>query len=384
MAGWTFYNDYGTRYPALINSVLSFLFFTEHSIEGNTFTGVLDAQSSGVATGTLAWMSGMNTWAISGTITDNGQVLQIDLQLAGSDEAAFKSGIAACIPIIGGSITQSATLLLNTTVPAALTSEEDPVNDAFNFQMVIAIGSSLLTITSPVPMNGGFFTISGIFTNVGITLDDLTFLFGGSSGNETWFPSSELGPYYSNTTQLGLLEMDITAYANLNTSTVTVTEASVSIGITNLPLYEQQIYLNPLAVWVTMANPQNPTNASVTWSLQGSVVVCNYARPADPNNPDFSLECAMDLYSYSLAAELDNKQQVTVNTMIQDVLGEGTDFGLSDTLKVDRLGFNTTASTTTGLISNFGFEVAMSGGFGLFESFDIESFDLKFTYTSNP
>ena len=384
MASWTFYDDYGTQYPSLINSNLSFLFFSEHSITGNSFTGVLDSGLSGVATSTLAWLSGMSTWNITGTITTDNNVLTINLQLAQSDQAAFTSGMASTIPLIGGSITQSATLVMSTTVPAVLNAEEEPLNDVFNFQMVLAVGSSLLTITSPVPVNGGFFTITGIFTNVGINLSDLAFLFGGSNDGYAWFPASDLGPYYSNTTQLGLLEMDITVFTDLNTKAINICDATVSIGISNLPIYEEQIYLNPLAVWISMSNPEYPTNATITWGLQGSVVVCNYERPGDPNNPDFSLDCDMNLIDYSLTAALDNKQNVTVNTMIKDVLGSSADFGLSDTLTVDKLEFSTTASTTTGLISNFGFEVAMSGGFGLFENFDIESFDLSFTYTSNP
>ncbi|MCA6363469.1 MAG: hypothetical protein IM638_10560 [Bacteroidetes bacterium] len=384
MAGWTFFDDYGTQYPALINSNLSFLFFSEHTISGNTFTGVLDAASSGLATSTLAWLSGMNSWNITGTITTTNNVLVINLQLAESDQAAFTSGMASNIPLIGGDVTQSATLQLSTNVPAALSNEEDPLEDEFNFQMVLAVGSSLLTITSPVPVNGGFFTITGTFTNAGINLSDLSFLFGGSSGDYTWFPSSELGPYYSNTTQLGLLQMDITVFTDLNKKAINISDATVSIGISNLPIYEDRIYLNPLAVWISMSNPQYPTNATVTWGLQGSVVVCNYERTGDPNNPDFSLDCDMNLVDFSLTAALDNRQNVTVNTMIQDVLGQGTSFGLSDTLTVDKLEFQTKASTTTGLISNFGFEVAMSGGFGLFENFDIESFDLTFAYTSNP
>lgn len=382
MANWTFYQTYGTQYPALQNSVLNYLVFSDHTIDGNNFTGVLDSAASGVATSTIAWLSGMNSWNFTGTVINDGTTLTVALVLAASDQTQFTSGIASNIPLIGNSITQSASMSINNITTTSETADDTPATDLFAMQVVLNVSDKTLTITSPVPMNGGFFTIQGVFTNFGINLSDLAFLFGGSQDNYAWFPASELGPYYSNSTQLGLLGMSLTVFADIPSKTIRISNATVSIGISNLPIYLDRIYLNPLAVWITMTNPDFPTTSSVSWGIEGSVVVCNYNRTGDPNNPDFSLDCALGLTDFYLTASLNNQQNVTVATMVKDVLGPSADFGIPQNLTVDMLEFETAANMTTGQISDFGFGVGMSGGFGLFDNFDIESFELRFVYTS--
>jgi len=378
MASWTFTEDYGAQYPALAGSILNLLVFSDHTVTGTSFTGTLDVTATGAALATLGQIVNMTSIAVSGTVTNENNTLTVSL--ASSDTAAFTAGVAQSIPLIGGSITQNASLTIGTVVTTTDDPDEGPTKDQFNLNVTFAVGSHSVTIVSQVPMNDGFVSLTGTFTNVGIDLDDLNFLMGSMGSSSQWFPATELGPYASGSPAFELLSMALTLYITINPLTVTVSSVTVSVGITNIPLMGQKLYLDPLAVVVTVSSPTS--NPTVTWGLEGDIVLCNYARPGDTNNPDFVFELQMSLTDFTISGELENPSNLPVNTMIQDLIGAGTNVGLPDTLTINCFDFDTQADKTTGSISSFSTDIAMSGGFGLFSDFDLESFAFSLVYTA--
>jgi hypothetical protein len=371
MAAWKFTDDYGTQYPALGSSILNFLVFSDHAITGTAFTGTLDVAATGPALKTLGLIVNMTSIAVAGTVTNANNAL--DISLASSDTAAFTAGVAKSIPLIGGSITQSAGLSI--LVKVTTTDDPDlPTTNTIDLSITFAVGARSVTVSCQVPMSGGLTTITGTFTGVGISLNDLQFLMGGLSSSK-WFPSTELGPYTAGSPAFELLGVTLDLYIVLSPFSITVSSVTVQVGITNIPIMGQKLYLDPLAVWVTISSLS--TNPTASWSIEGKLVLCNYARQGDPKNPDFTFDLQMNLTEFTITGDYGNPSSLPVTTMIQDLIGAGTDIGLPPKLTIDTFDFSTQADKKTGSISSFSTEIAMSGGFGLFDNFDLESFELS-------
>lgn len=376
MASWKFTDDYASRYPALSSSILSLLVFSDHTLTNGAFTGVLDVAASAGALATIGQMVNMTSIAVSGTVTDAGNTLTV--ALATSDSAGFTAGLAASLPIIGGSVLRAASMTIHTVTTTAETADAGPGTDEMGLSITFAVGSSTVTVSSPVPMNGGFFSVTGSFTGVGISLNDLNFLLGGASSSQ-WFPATQLGPYAQGSPAFELLAVTLHLYATTSPLSITPSSISVSVGITNIPLLPQKLYLDPLAVVITIPFA---SGSDITWGLEGDLVLCNYARPGDTANPDFIYSLQMSLADFSLTGTFENKSQLPVNTLVQDLLGTGASVGLPATLTIDQLDFYAQASKTSGSIQAFTTDIAMSGGFGLFADFDLESFTFHLGYTA--
>lgn len=376
MAAWKFTEEYGTQYPALATSILSFLVFSDHAIDGTAFTGTLDVAATGPALGTLGLIVNMTSIAVAGTVSNANDTLEITLR--SSDAAAFKEGVAKSIPLIGGTITQSAELTIHVLVNT--TDDPDvPTANAIDLSITFAVGHRSVTVACQVPMNGGFMSITGTFKNVGISLDDLNFLTGGLPASK-WFPTTELGPYTAGSPAFELLGMTLDLYIKLDPFSISVTSVTVQVGITNIPLMGQKLYLDPLAVWVTISNLA--TSPTPSWSIEGKLVLCNYERPGDPKNPDFTFDLQMNLTEYTITGDYGNPSSLPVTTMIQDLIGAGTDIGLPPKLTIDTFDFSTQADKKTGSISSFSTDIVMSGGFGLFDDFDLDGFALSVEYSA--
>lgn len=383
MASWKFTDTYGTQYPSLASSVLGMVVFSSYSLNGTSFTGTMDVAASGVSLATLGALLNMTSIDVSGTVTNLNNTLTVDLQ--STDNAAFTAGVANSIPLIGGSITQNAWMTINTVATTSDDPSAGPQTDNMELVVILAIGSHSVQIDSQVPMNGGFFSLAGTFTNVGITLSDLNFLMGSLADGNAWFPAEELGPYYDSGTALSLLDMSLTMYIQLDPLTVTMSSISVNVGITNIPLLGQQLYMDPLGVGVTVTNPTS--NAQAAWGLEGSLVLCNYARPGDTANPDFTFDFALGFPSasqpvYSFSAQFENPSNLPVNTMLQDLLGSSTNVGLPATLTINSFEFAADADSTSGQITDLSTSIAMSGGFGLLANFDLEAISIQVEYNS--
>src|SRR5262245_29631573 len=158
MATWKFTDDYGTQYPALAGSILNLLVFSDHTITGTTFTGTLDVTATGAALATLGQIVNMTSIAVGGTVTSANNTLTVSL--ASSDTTAFTAGVAQSIPLIGGSITQNASLTIDTVVTTTDDPDEGPTTDQFNLNVTFAVGSHSVTIVSQVPMNDGFISLT--------------------------------------------------------------------------------------------------------------------------------------------------------------------------------------------------------------------------------
>jgi hypothetical protein len=209
----------------------------------------------------------------------------------------------------------------------------------------------------------------------------LDFLTGGLPATK-WFPSTELGPYTEGSPAFELLGMTLDLYIKLNPFSISVTSVTFQVGITNIPLMGQKLYLHPLAVWVTISSLA--TNPTPSWSIEGKVALCNYERPGDPNHPDFTFDLQMNLTDFTLTGDYGNPSSLPVTTMIQDLMGAGTDIGLPPKLTLETFEFSTQADKKTGKISSFATDIVMSGGFGLFDNpdFGLESFALSVEYSA--
>ena len=239
-----------------------------------------------------------------------------------------------------------------------------------------------MTISAQVPLAAGFLPLTGTFTGVGISLSDLDFLIKGGGGGSDWFPTAELGPYASGSPSFSLISITLTLYVVLQpTISMKYSSVSVEIGITNIPLMDQRLYLNPLAVVVTVPSGDPTSPASI--GLVGDVVLCSYKTPGNTTAPDATLELQMGLTDFSVSAQLlvpEGQTGLGIKELVSDLMGAETDIGLPDTLTLTEFNMYAQADKSQGIISSFATEIAMSGGFGLFTDFDIQSFDLSLEY----
>jgi len=237
-------------------------------------------------------------------------------------------------------------------------------------------------------MSDGFFTVAADLEGFGISLDDLNFLIPGDSQFKTYFPSNDLGNYYdpNNPPGLYLLRLGVTLYIT-TTPSLKVVPATVNavIGITNIPLYKQALYLDPMAVWITISNlTTSPTPA---WGLLGSIILCNYNTPGNTSDPDFEFDFNMSFPTsnnpvFGISGQLDNPYNQPVSLILQDLLGPTTNVGIAQQITIEKFDFFANADTKAGTISDFGMDIAMSGQFGIFENFALEEFSLSVEYTS--
>ena len=262
--------------------------------------------------------------------------------------------------------------------------DDEPPTNVIELSIRFKVGSGEVTIAAQVPLCDGTIALTGTFKGVGIGLADLDFLIKGGGGGSNWFPSTDLGPYVAKGPSFELLRITLMIYIALTPSlTVKLVSVTVEIGITHIPLMDQRLYLNPLAVAVTV--PAAIPGTAATVCLLGDLALCNYKKPGQPDSPDAVLEVQMGLTDYTLSAQLLLPEGTTglgIETLVSDLMGKQTDIGLPQALALTEFNIYTQADKTSGKISSFSTEIAMSGGFGLFKDFDIEGFDLLLDYSA--
>lgn len=384
MADWKFTDDYETDYPALENSILSLLVFSQHSINGTIFTGTLDVAATGVALRVISLIVDLQSIDVAGTVTESNDTLTVEF--TSTNAQAFIDGVSQTIPLLEYPVTQAASMSIKTVTDQAQTSEDIPTTDDYLLNVTMQIGSSQVDVASTIPMNGGFFSLTGVFTGVGIQLSDLNFLMGSLATGEAWFPSQELGPYDEGTPSYGLLSMGLTGFVILEPDfSIVMSSVTVMVGISQLSIFDVKMYLDPLGVWVTVNDPVN--NANVQWGLSGTVKLLNYNNQGlgGLSAPDFTFDFDMgfptpDEQNFAFSSYLGNPDSNPVNLMLQDLMGQSTDVGLSDSLTINSFTLDSTANINTGEISDFSTSINMSGGFGLFTSFDLEEIAIDVTF----
>ncbi|MCB0628203.1 MAG: hypothetical protein R2824_25590 [Saprospiraceae bacterium] len=393
MANWKFTDQYGKTYPALANSILNILVFDvaegSSPVDGTSFSAPLNLSATGKTMKVLDAITGLSSIPMSGTVTTDDNTLTV--KLSSTDDDDITAAVAKLIPLIGGDITQKAWISIDNTTPASATADDDPTTDEFDLNVTIAIGSGTGTLTTQIPMSIGLFTLKAEFENFGVQLSDLNFLAGGSDFS-TFFPDTLPSSYYTpNTTTLNLLSMDLALNVSISPKvSVSVATASVSIGIVNIPLKPNALFLSPLAIWINLTNPTS--SPTVTWGLDGSVNLYPYGKQSDPpaSPPDFTFEFQMEMPTkqnptFVVSGNFDNPDDQPVSTIISDLLDDGTfNTGIASTITLEKFDFNTAADTSSGTISEFSVDIAMSSTFGLFQtqSLDIKDFSISVSYES--
>jgi hypothetical protein len=323
-----------------------------------------DVAASGVALETLGALTGVTSIAMTGTVDDSNTALTVTLA---SSTGAFPLTTIATIPLLGPQIT-SVALSVSTIAAAPDTADTGPGADDLCFSVVFSLPAGAVTLTGAVPMNGGLCTVEATTSGLAVSLSDLDFLT--SNAGSSWFPTSELGPFAQ--TSLQLLGISLDLYLTLSPLTIAVSSVDIGIGFTGQALIANQLYLSPLGVWVTIADPAGA--ASFTWSVMGTLALCSSAKPGDYQDPDLSLEMAMDLTDYSMSASLENTQSITVNAALAD-LGAGS-IGLGDEVTVTAFDIDF-AIDSSGSPTSFDLDIGVSTGLGLFSTLTFEDMNLS-------
>lgn len=394
MAAWKFTDVYGTGYPALENSILSVLVFDvpggASPISGDNFAATLDLTATGKAMNVLAAMLGMTNVPMSGTVTVTDAVLNVDI--TSTNNGAILSALAACIPLLGGKL-NSADLAIKNKTAASSTLDDAPDIDVFDLDAGINIGSGKGDFSLQIPMSNGIFSINADFSDFGIGLADLDFLVPGSSFS-AMFPTDLPTTYYNPaTTALNLLSLGLTLCVSTSPSfSISVSTVSTSIGIVNIPLYPNALYLNPLAVRISVANPFSKPVAS--WGLTGDICLYPYGKQTSPPSvaPDFTYELAMQMPTsdpgFAVTGTFDNPENLPVSQILCDLMDNAAfSTGISNQLTLEKFDFAGSANASTGTIDDFSVEIAMSAEknngsfFGLFSTgFGVENFSIAVSY----
>lgn len=376
MASWKFTDDYGAQFPALNASVLSLVVFSSHSLDGTKFLGTIDLPSSGRALQALASMASITSIQVSGQVVVDGDKLTV--ALASFDNTELLAGFAKSIPIIGPRLS-AADIAIQTITTKSEDADEGPGTDQLTMSVTIPIGVASVTLTAAVPMAGGSFSIQGTFQGVKITLADVSYLAGKLSGNTNWFPATQLGPYF-NEAGLALLGLNLTLFIKLAPFSISISSVSIGIGMVGFALMDQKLYLTPLGVWTVVTDPLESPKAN--WSIVGGLALCSYNRPGDYEHPDLALDLSTDLTNFLFSAQLENPSHVTINTVLQDLLGQGTSIGLPDKLTLSAFDLEVEADRQSGSLSSFGAGLTLSGGFGIFENVDIQEISMSVDYSA--
>lgn len=395
MADWKFTDEYLVDYPALDNSILSVLVFDVDSgspIDGTSFKAPLDLTASGTSLNVLSIMLGMTSIPVEGTVTTTDDTLNVSLYSTNNDD--ILAALADCLPLIGGSILQSASITIVNSTPANYTVEDDPVTDTFDINTTIAIGEGTGSVVTQVPLSSGMFTMSATFSGFGITLSDLDFLVPDGTFTEM-FPTTLPEAYYNpETTSLSLLSLELSLHVATSPSLdVSVGTVTTSIGIENLALLPDALFLNPLAVWVSITDPYS--NPVASWGLTASVMLYPFGEQTNPPTaePDFTFELDMEMpvgdsTTLTVDGEYSNPENLAVSRIICDLMNDGSyDTGIASTITLETFDFSSVADTSTGTVSEFVVDVGMSatnnGGtyVGLFtSSFGVQDFSITVTY----
>jgi len=260
-----------------------------------------------------------------------------------------------------------------------------------DLNVTIAIGSGTGILTSQIPMSSnGIFTLNGTFTNFGINLSDLNFLVGNTSFS-TLFPTTLPTSWYtSGSTALNLLSLGVTLYINTTpTFSVTVSSITVSIGIVNIPLYPNGLFLNPLAVWMNITSPTN--NPTVDCGLSASAMLYPFGKQTHPPSApaDFTFDMDLQLPSssdstFSISGLYDNPNNLPVSNILSDLMNNGSfNTGIGNQITLENFDFFSTANVSSGSITSFSTNIGMSSPIGLFANADLGTVDFKISVDYN-
>lgn len=383
MANWKFTDDYGTQFPGLINSVLDILVFSDHTISGTSFTGTLDFAATGNCLTLFGQLLNVTSLNLSGTLSTDSSTFSLSLQSSGTLSAQG-------IPVIGNYIKSVGVSLNNTTAAA----DDSPTDDEFDLNLAITSGSISGTFVMQIPLTFGSFSMSAVFENVGVSLSDLDFLLPSGNSVSTYFPSNNpfiQSIYTLGTTPLYLLEIDLMLYAAQkdNSLSISVISLGIELGLINIPIYNNALLLNPLAVYLNFNNW--PNMSSTSWSIYGTLALYPYTAQTNPPTaePDFSLNVGMSIpigtTPFSICGTFDNPDNQPVSRLLQDLFGAGYSIGAAaDNIILAGFDVKAAASPTGGAISSFSMDVELESAFGLFATpgFGIKEFAVSFSYSS--
>ena len=382
MANWRFTDDYGTQYPGLFDSTLFVLAFSDHSISDGTFTGTIDIAACGGSLELIGAILGVTSITVSGAITTTGT---FSVALVSTDILN-----ASNIPIIGSYIQSVGLAITTSALPQADETQDDSFTLSLDIKYVGTDNTVTGTLATQVPMAYGSFSVRGTFDGITVSLADLDFLLPQGTSFSTFFPSKNvfLQSVYSATDDLQLLQIDLGLYASSSSGqlSLSVLKLAVTVGIVNIPIYNNALFLNPLAV--TVAFYDLTATPWSLWSINGTFALYPVASQTNPPSvlPDFTFEVVMTLpidgVPFSIAAEFVNTGNQPISTLMQDLFGAETTLGTdADALVITEFDFNVSAQSNGGGLSSLAMSVGVGNGFGLFSTIEVENFAVSIAYS---
>ena len=374
MANWTFSNQYKDSYPDVTRTILGQLVFSEHTLQGNTFEGTVDIVATGAILSTLNGLLALGSFILKGTITTTADSLSAVLLTDQTTGKGITKNFATAIPLLD-KVLKAAWIDLETEVAKKSGS---PYKETFVLDAAIQIGTHTVMLASDIPVNNGFMTISVQPQDLGVTLSDLNFLFGDSeSGWQSSYPKQ-----YDSGTGLFLMEVSLSLYIGLSPRTVMVYSVSVRFGLKGFPVIAGRLYLNPLAVIITLLNPSGVSGTkSLDVSIQGDLALVNYSTPGNYQNPDFDFDFGMDITHFSIYGGLRNPKKNDIGLMISDLTGEKLNADYLSGLTIKEFDFAASTDPATGSIDSYSFAIDVEGEFGRLKYFEIEEIRLALSHS---
>lgn len=399
MTAWKFTDVYAPDYQVPDDSILSALVFDVPEgispVSGEKFAANLDLSASGKTTRVLAAILGMKSLPMEGTVMASGADLNIALK--SSNDAQMQAGLAR-LPLIGGSV-RSAELRVCARVrtaqaPADGAAASAMAADVFEIEIGIEVGGHKGGLLMQIPKVEGQFTIGGTFQQLGVHLSDLDFLVPGASFAQM-FPADLPTAYYNpGRTALDLLSLALTFdVTSAPAFSLSPSRVVVALGISDIALYSNALYLNPLAVNISVSNPLD--KPGVTSGLTGSICLYPYGKQTSPPSvaQDFTFAMAAQMPdskspTFSMTGSSANPQKLPVSTILCDLANNGSfDTGISERLVLEKFDFDAAVDSSSGTIDHFSVDMAMSaagtGGlyFGLFGAeLGVKDFSIAVSY----
>jgi hypothetical protein len=381
MANWKFTDDYKATFPGLRGGLLDTLVFSDHSINGTSFTGTLDFAATGHYLDFASKLLGVQTLAFSGNI--NVTATSFAISLTSANMPALKN-----LPIIGDFI-RSLTLTIDNET---LSNGKIPNKDDFQLNLSMQHKNVSGIFISNVPVTSGSFSIVAKFKNLGIGLSDLDFLISGGNGFGSYFPSdnSFIQSAQQQSPSLNLLEIDLGLFVSEKSNSFSYKPMSlgVTIGIVNIPIYNKSLFINPIAVSVYFFDL--PSFTKSIWAISGTLALYSSQTlpPVDP--PDFSFTVGMTIpigtTPFSIHGTFDNPNSLPVSVMLKDLFGPTTTIGAdADNIIITDFGFQAEAKPDGGGLSSFGINIGLASSFGFFKSqaVDLKSFTVAVNYNNS-
>jgi uncharacterized protein DUF6603 len=363
-----FVTTYGQRYPAVLQSTLGDLVFSQHTLsQEGAFSGNLVLASSYLQT--LSKMLRLQTLLLSGTVREADGQLSVTLSLA--DAGPALTGLAGRVPMLAAVDVTLRTIVDRTVAPKV---------DEFILTVTLKLRDIPVKLTTNVPLEPANIAFHGKFSGVTIAPGDFDGLLGGA---DKWFPHGAVAPLGGDKPRFELLSLDLYfADTTLDDFKLSLGAIGVALGIGHIPLMPDRLYIDPLSVGVMIGVPV--AGAPIV-TLGGRLVLCSHERPGNTAHPSLALALSVTIPDLALSAAVENPETTPLAVVLRDLVSPDHDIsiGLPEKLALTHARIGAQFDRTTHGIASFSASLGMSGGFGLLADLDLDPIEIAVAYGMN-